>query len=163
MPPHDGTVLSDITNDGLVSLRDFAAQALSWMTAGSRQPADLNRDSRVDTADLILLAKDWLKYKAGASPVIGVVSPRDGAVLTQPQGSAIEIEADAWDFDGSVWKVEFFANGTKIGEDDDGSDGWKISWQDFSMGKYDLTARATDNSGVITVSLPVGITVIAPR
>jgi len=163
MPPLDGTVLSDITNDGLVSLKDFAAQALSWMATGSKQPPDLNRDRRVDMADLVRLAEDWLKYRAGTSPVVCVISPHDGAVLQQPEGSAIEIEADAWDFDGSVWRVEFFANATKIGEDDDGSDGWKISWQDFSMGDHDLTARATDNSGVTTVSMPVRITVIAPR
>jgi subtilisin family serine protease len=163
MPPHQGTVLADITNDGLVTAKDFSALTSLWMTTGIEQPADLNRDRVVNTADLVLLAKDWVKYRSGASPIISITNPNDGALLQRPAGSSIEVEADAWDFDGLVRKVEFFANSTKIGQDDDGSDGWKISWQGFSMGNYDLTARATDNSGVTTVSLTVRITVIPPR
>ncbi|MFQ6034655.1 MAG: S8 family serine peptidase [Sedimentisphaerales bacterium] len=61
MPPPGASLLADITNDGLVNMKDFAAQALYWMTAQSRQPGDLNRDGLVDSADLILLAEDWLK------------------------------------------------------------------------------------------------------
>jgi len=66
MPPHGASLLADITNDGLVTMKDFAAQALYWMTAQSTQPGDLNRDGLVNAADLILLADDWLKQKSGA-------------------------------------------------------------------------------------------------
>lgn len=163
MPPHDATVLADITNDGFVTARDFSAAALLWMTKGNNLPADLNRDKLVDIADLALLAKDWLKYRSGASPVVSIISPANGALLQKQQGDSIEIAADAWDFDGIVLKVEFFVDSTQIGEDIDGSDGWKIDWQDFTMGDYIITAKATDNSGVTTVSLPVIITVIPPR
>jgi len=163
MPPHHATVLADITNDGFVTARDFSAFARLWMTKGDMLPADLNRDKLVDIADLVLLTKDWLKYRSGASPVVSIISPTNGALLQRREGDSIEIQADAWDFDGTVLKVEFFVDPTKIGEDIDGSDGWKIDWQDFTMGDYTITARATDNSGVTTVSLPVIITVIPPR
>jgi len=163
MPPHDATVLADITNDGFVTGRDFSALVRLWMKKADNLPADLSRDKIVDMADLMLLSKDWLKYRSGASPVVSIISPANGALLQRRQGDSIEIEADAWDFDGTVHKVEFFAGSTKIGEDIDGSDGWKMDWLDFAMGDFSITARATDNSGVTTVSLPVIITVIPPR
>jgi len=163
MPPHDATVLADITNDGFVTGRDFSALGRLWMKKADNLPADLSRDKIVDIADLILLSKDWLKYRSGASPVVSIISPANGALLQRRQGDLIEIQADAWDFDGTVHIVEFFAGSTKIGEDVDGSDGWKMDWLDFAMGDFSITARATDNSGVTTVSLPVTITVIPPR
>jgi len=89
MPPHGASLLADITNDGLVTMKDFAAQALYWMTAQSRQPGDLNRDGLVNAADLVLLAEDWLKQKSGP-PAADL---------------PIEIEAKAWDFDGLVSKI----------------------------------------------------------
>ena len=87
-----------------------------------------------------------------------ITNPQDGAVFSPYQ--TIEIEANAWDVDGSVVKVEFFADGSKIGEDNDGTDGWKNNWYDHPVGSYSLTAKATDNDGAATTSPAVGITVV---
>jgi subtilisin family serine protease len=163
MPPLNGTILGDITNDGLVTAKDFAMQGRSWRAAGNRQPADLNRDGVVDAADVAVLAGDWLRYRAGASPTVTVIRPRHGASIEQSPDVPIEIEADAWDFDGFVVMVQFFADSIKVGQDDDGSDGWTISWTDFGAGLVSLTAKATDNNGITTTSLPVHISIIRPR
>jgi len=170
MPPHNATLLADLTNDGLVTMKDFAAQAQCWginqtgfTGLYSYQPGDLNRDGLVDTADLALLAQDWLRQRAGASPVINIISPQDGAIFENSGESPIEIEAEAWDFDGFIRKVEFLANSIRIGEDREGGDGWKIYWVDYSVGTYNLTAKATDNNAVNTTSPPVRITVLSPR
>jgi len=56
--------------------------------------------------------------------------------------------------------VEFFANGSKIGEDSDGTDGWTINWSDHPIGTYTLTATATDNEAMATTSAEVIITVV---
>ena len=93
-------------------------------------------------------------------PYVTITQPEDGAVFTPSQ--TIEIEADALDFDGSVVKVEFFANGNKIAEDTDGSDGWTTSWSDHPEGSYSLTAQATDNEGAATTSPAVEISVFVP-
>jgi len=95
IPPHGASLLADITNDGLVTMKDFAAQALYWMTAQSRQlvwaepaeawPGDLNRDGLVDAADLVLLAEDWLKQRSGASPVVNIANTQDGAILERAE------------------------------------------------------------------------------
>ena len=55
-------------------------------------------------------------------------------------------------------KVEFYANGIKIGEDNDGTDGWRANWH-FNYGEYSLTVKATDDGGETTTSPPIRITV----
>jgi hypothetical protein len=91
-------------------------------------------------------------------PYVTITRSREGAMF--PSSHTIEIEADALDFDGSVVMVEFFANGNKIGEDNNGSDGWTTSWADHPKDTYRLTAQATDNEGAIKTSPAVKITVI---
>ncbi len=91
-------------------------------------------------------------------PNVNITNPQDEAVFGSYQ--TIEIEANAWDVDGSVVKVEFFANGSKIGEDVDGSDGWKTNWYEHPASTYSLTAKATDNDGAAATSPAVGITVV---
>jgi len=61
MPPHDWALLADLTNDGIVNLKDFAAQAQYWMINKNKQPGDFNRNGIVDIDDLALLVKDYLK------------------------------------------------------------------------------------------------------
>jgi hypothetical protein len=172
MPPYDWTLLGDLTNDGIVNTRDFAVQAQYWKRtenppkAGiiedsvAGQPGDLDRNGVADTTDLALLIEDWLRYVK--PPVVNIISPQNGAIFFM-QPVAIEIEAEAWDVNGSVVKVEFFVDERKIHEDYDGSDGWKADWREYARGAYSLTARATDSSEVTTTSVPVGIRIIPPR
>jgi len=61
MAPYDWALISDLTNDGIVNLKDFTAQAKYWLTTENKQPGDLNRNGTVDIADLALLAEDYLK------------------------------------------------------------------------------------------------------
>ena len=91
-------------------------------------------------------------------PYVTITKPQDGARLSPSQ--TIEIEADALDFDGSVVMVEFFANGNKIAEDTDGTDGWTTNWSDHPEGSYSLTATATDDEGAATTSSAVEIIVV---
>ena len=96
--------------------------------------------------------------KKNQPPNVTITKPQDGAVFGASE--TIEIEANAWDVDGSVVKVEFFADESKIGEDNDGTDGWKSSWNNHPAGSYSLTAKATDNDGAAATSPAVGIMVV---
>ncbi len=93
-------------------------------------------------------------------PYVTLIQPEDGAEFNPDQ--TIEIEAAALDFDGLVVSVEFFANGNKIAEDTDGTDGWTTSWSGHPEDTYSLTATATDNDGAATTSQAVQITVLEP-
>jgi len=61
MPPYDWAILCDLTNDGLVNLKDYAFQAADWLNSADQQPGDLNRDSLIYISDLALLVEDWLE------------------------------------------------------------------------------------------------------
>ena len=90
-------------------------------------------------------------------PEVTIITPQNGDEFTPDE--TIEIEADALDYNGSVVMVEFYANGSKIAEDTDGSNGWTTSWHDHPEGTYSLTAKATDNEAATTTSAEVVIIV----
>lgn len=89
------------------------------------------------------------------SPAVVITSPANNAVFTAP--ATIVINADATDNDGSVSKVEFFQGTTKLGEDL--TSPYSFTWNNVPAGAYTLTARATDNGGLIATSAPVNVTV----
>ena len=153
MAPRGWSLLADLSNDGIVNFVDLALQVQDWLTTANEQPGNLNRDAAVNMIDFAILAKDWLKRKPF---VVKITKPENGTYFYHYE--TIEIEADAWCFCCSVVKVEFFANGTKIGEDNHGSDGWKTNWEgDHARGSYNLTTKATSDNGATTVSLAVAI------
>jgi len=85
-------------------------------------------------------------------PQVAITDP-----LPIPGTNSLRITAEAFDTDGTIALVEFFANLTKLGE---------IMTPPFSMvssnlppGTYCLSAKATDNLGMTTVSAPVLIIV----
>ena len=160
VPPHGWSLLADINNDGLVNSKDFAFLVQSWMKSESRQPGDLDRNGTVNSADLALLTEDWLKYVK--SPVVNIIMPQNDAVFAM-QPADIEIEAVAEGVIGAIVKVEFFVNGRKIDEDNDGSNGWVANFRQNARGIYILTATATDSRGITATSSPVEITITSPQ
>ena len=95
---------------------------------------------------------------AQQAPTVSLTSPSPGASFTV--SDTIPLTATASDPDGTVTLVEFFANGTKLGEDDAAP--YEFSWSGMSGGSYALTARATDNVGATTTSTAVNVTVTNP-
>ncbi|MBN2592049.1 MAG: S8 family serine peptidase [Sedimentisphaerales bacterium] len=159
VPPHGWSLLADINNDGLVNSKDFTFLAQYWMKSENRQPGDFDRNGTVDSADLALLMEDWLKYVR--PPVVIIIMPQNEAVFAM-QPADIEIEAVAEAAIGTVVKVDFFANGRKIDEDMDGSDGWVANFKQNARGIYNLTATATDSRGITATSSAVEINIIPP-
>jgi YD repeat-containing protein len=94
-------------------------------------------------------------------PTVTIAAPTNNATFAND--TTITITANAVDSDGIVNKVEFFRGGTtKLGEDTNGTDGFSYSWANVQAGTYSLTVKATDNSGAITTSSGVSITVSLP-
>ncbi len=80
---------------------------------------------------------------ANVLPVVKITSPADGATFAA--GASVAIAADASDSDGSVAKVEFFADGAKIGEDS--SAPYTLQMSSVVQGYHVLVATATDDKG----------------
>ena len=92
---------------------------------------------------------------ANVPPTASITGPANGATFTAP--ASVTITATAGDTDGTVSLVEFFQGTTKIGQATTAP--YSFSWTNVAAGAYNLTARATDNSGGITTSAVVAITV----
>ncbi len=89
-------------------------------------------------------------------PSASISSPTDGISLTAPV--SITVKAEASDSDGAVKKVEFFVDGSKLGEDVTAP--YAVSWNETATGTYSITAKATDDDGASTSSSAVSVTVI---
>ncbi|MBK7998771.1 MAG: metallophosphoesterase, partial [Verrucomicrobia bacterium] len=89
------------------------------------------------------------------SPVVDVTTPTNGAYFLAP--SQIALAATASDGDGSVAKVEFFANGVKIGEDTEAP--YEAIWNNPPVAAHQITAVATDDQGATTTSAEIAVVV----
>jgi uncharacterized protein len=90
---------------------------------------------------------------AAHKPVVTITSPANGASF--PVGTTVTMNVTATDPDGTITRVEFYANGAKLGEDTTAP--YQISGS-AEAGTYALTAKAFDNSGDSTVSDTVTVT-----
>lgn len=92
------------------------------------------------SSDSVLVTVD------NVAPSVSISSPSDGATVS----GSISITATATDV-GGVAQVEFFADGSTIGTDSDGGDGWSVTWNTAAggPGDIDLEAIATDISGKV--------------
>ena len=90
------------------------------------------------------------------APTVALTSPTAGQSFVQ--GSAIALAATASDSDGTVSRVEFFANGVKLGEDT--SAPYSFSWAGAAVGSHTLSAVASDNVGASTTSAAVSVSVV---
>jgi hypothetical protein len=99
----------------------------------------------------------WVNPAGGSNlpPSVSVTAPIDGASATV--GASIAVSATATDVDGSVAKVEFFADSYKIGESLAAPYG--MLWSGATVGAHTLTAVATDDAGATKTSALVTVLV----
>jgi subtilisin family serine protease len=97
----------------------------------------------------LVRAYDALQYLGGGSgtdepPSISITAPAAGTTVAD----IVIITANASD-DVGVAQVEFFVDGSSLGFDDIGSDGWSASWDTtaFADGLHTVSAAATDTAG----------------
>jgi Bacterial Ig domain/Secretion system C-terminal sorting domain len=84
----------------------------------------------------------------GSAPTINITSPVNNATFTEP--STITINATAADADGTITKVDFYNGATLLGTDN--TSPYSFTWTNVPAGNYNLSAKATDNSGYTTIS-----------
>ncbi|MCD6051938.1 MAG: type domain protein, partial [Verrucomicrobia bacterium] len=93
------------------------------------------------------------------SPVTTITSPTQQQYFPDV-GSTVTINVTATDSDGTVARVDFFANGFLIGSDMETP--FTLDLNSVLAGSYELVARATDNLGVAGDSAPVYVIVGNP-
>ncbi|MBS1663441.1 MAG: hypothetical protein JST68_20530 [Bacteroidetes bacterium] len=89
-------------------------------------------------------------------PVVSITSPaKNEAVI---KGSNIAINATATETGSTISKVEFFADGTKLGEST--TSPYAYTWQNPAEGAHVIVAKATDPAGT-TASDTANITIVS--
>jgi len=97
-----------------------------------------------------------INAQSNLPPTIAINSPADSSVFSAP--ADIPITVAPTDSDGAVTNVQFFANGSKIGESS--TVPFNFTALGTPVGTYDLTAVATDNFGASSTSSVVRVFVI---
>lgn len=88
-------------------------------------------------------------------PAVRLAAPPGNA--TYFSGETVYLKAVASDANGSVIKVEFYHDSALLYTATDTP--YTFKWENVLKGKYALIAKATDNSGLVTISDTVHITV----
>lgn len=91
------------------------------------------------------------------APVVSLTSPKDGAIFNP--GDNIPLVAAASDSDGTIAKIDFIKDGLSV-LGTETLPPYNIDWTNAPAGTYTLNAKATDDKGAITISLPITITVL---
>ncbi|WP_221030636.1 beta strand repeat-containing protein [Actomonas aquatica] len=94
---------------------------------------------------------------ANGAPTVALTSPVSGT--SAQQGTPLALTATALDLDGLVANVTFLVNGVPVGTA--AAMPYTAVWTPPGPGNYSVVARATDNSGNFTDSVPVVVTVAA--
>ncbi|UOQ82155.1 Ig-like domain-containing protein [Hymenobacter sp. 5414T-23] len=106
---------------------------------------------------------DNIYYSGGVAtnpaPTVSLTSPTNEALITTPAN--ITLTANAADANGSVTKVDFYSGATLLGTS--ATAPYSATWSNVTAGTYTLTAKATDNEGVVTTSTPITVFVAAPN
>jgi len=109
---------------------------------------EVNNGLYSDKDEILIIVSETSTFP----PVISLLSPADGSSYLA--GKMVEITAAASDLDGNILNIEFYANGTKIGEAS--QEPFTIEWTE-ETGTYTLYAIAMDNDGNSTQSETVEV------
>jgi len=90
-------------------------------------------------------------------PSVTLTAPANGASFIAP--ASIAMTATASDPDGTIASVKFY-NGSSLLNTDTTSP-YAYTWTGVAAGSYSLTARATDNGGLVRTSAVAAVTVTA--
>ncbi len=92
---------------------------------------------------------------ADIPPSVSFTAPNNGATFAAQ--TSVRLNVLATDADGTISKVEFFNGKTKLGETSAAP--FSLTLAGLPAGKYQLTAKATDNQGKAISSTPLTLTV----
>ncbi len=159
---HEGAVYAVAGSSGQISgVTTHPAMFISLNNLGS-MVLDLNGD-RLDAsfvrengtvADTFTLIKGTVS--GNLPPDASITSPANGASFAAP--ASIALQANASD-EGSIAQVAFYNGPTLLGTTSVSP--YAVSWNNPPAGAHRITARATDNGGLVHISAPVFITVTA--
>ena len=150
---NNGTSLGTVTSTGSVTSNPYSF-ATTVLSGTNRFTAVVTDDRNASGTSSIVT----ISGVSNTPPTVSITSPSSGAAYMM--GNSVSITATASDADGTVSKVEFYVNGSKVGQST--SSPYAYTWTS-TIGTKSLTAVATDNDGGQTTSSAVSINVADPN
>lgn len=142
-------------NGDLVFSDTSATYGLSWTPPGAEGTVYTVQAVAVDDKGAST-ASGTAVVRMELAPTVAISSPPEGALLQI--GLPVTIGVVATDTaPGTVTRVDFLVNGTKVGEDS--TYPFSYDWTPTSTGSRQLLAKATDNDGAVGTSSLVNVTV----
>lgn len=153
----DGTIAQVQFYDGatLIGTDLTSPYAVAWnnVAAGSHNLTAVAKDNSGATT-----TSSTVTVTINAAPTVSITAPTAGTYGPAPYSTTIT--ATASDPDGTINKVDFYVDGVLLGTDSVGPT-YGFAWNNAAAGAHALTAKATDNSGAVTTSSAVNVTVNA--
>jgi subtilisin family serine protease len=150
-PMVSGAAALLLANDSTLTVDQLKARIITSVDVLPQWSGVVSSGGRLNVLNAIALG-------GNSPPSVTLTSPTPGSSFFAP--ATISLEASASDSDGSVEKVDFYANGVLIGSDLAAP--YTAAWSNMPLGSYQLTAVATDDGGATRSSDPVGISVVTP-
>ncbi len=140
---------TSIQNFGYVSTGSYTTFTVNYTPSSTGSPYFVLWGEKFTTQSVGLWLDDFAVTLVNSAPTISLSSPANNSVYNEG-ASAFTFQASATDAESNLSKVEFYSNGTKVGEKT--SSPYSISYIPTVGGSYSLTAKATDSYGANTTS-----------
>ncbi|PRY90887.1 Ig-like domain-containing protein, partial [Mongoliibacter ruber] len=142
-------------NNILIGASEEGNFSLSWRAMNM---GNLNIRATVTDIEGQIASSEVLRIRVenNVAPEVRILSPNEGEEIIL--GTPIEISAEAFDSDGSIDYVEFYANDKLIGVSNE--EPYSIIWTEAIRGPYSFTAKAFDDRGASSTSAPVSVVII---
>ena len=114
------------------------------------------------TGEAVVKWRNCRFFRDGTAPgttvSAAITSPANGTIFNAP--ATVTIDANAFDTENAITKVEFFNGSAKIGEDL--TSPYSFTWNNVAAGNYNISAKATNSLGLTSLPATVSITVSGP-
>lgn len=131
-----------------------ASDALAFYFSGSGTRCAYSFSGSASQAALLHVEYSTLP-RANTPPACAITAPANGSSYVGT--TDVTVTAIATDAGGNVVNVEFLLNGLVVGQDAEAPYSFLIPG--LETGSYQLTVKATDDSGSVTISAPVSISI----
>jgi plastocyanin len=119
-------------------------------------PAGTYNVSAIAADNLGARATNSISIIVNAAPTVTLTNPVNNAKFRAPAN--FQLQASATDSDGSVTNVQFFSDGSPVGNDT--TPPFSFNMNNLAAGNYSFSAVAADNRGTMTTSAVNNVSVL---
>jgi hypothetical protein len=139
----------------IINLADYHPEgAITLIFSGTGTRTAVSYEGKASAAPVMVVTYSYTK--PNNPPEVRLTSLKEGSVYMAP--AVIPLQADAFDTDGKIEKVDFYQGETLLNTEYYLP--YAFEWSNVAEGNYHLKAVATDDNGDTTISRIISLTVV---